>query len=71
LSLADHPAGPFASEPKIADFDGLKGSISRAGRMRNDLEDPIRRYIVDELDDGQMLPDIGTVAPGEEFPDLG
>jgi len=38
--------------------------------MRNDLEDPIRRYVVDELDDGQMLPDIGTVAPGEEFPDL-
>jgi len=38
--------------------------------MRNDLEDPIRRYVVDELDDGQMLPDIGSVAPGEELPDL-
>jgi len=39
--------------------------------MRNDLEDPIRRYLVDELDDGQMLPATGSVAPGEEFPDLG
>jgi hypothetical protein len=26
LSLADHPAGPFASEPEIADFDASRAA---------------------------------------------